>query len=99
MSISKAKPRTGTDKITEDSHDFVADDVHFDAEHMYVHLTNGETISAPLSRFPRLQHATPEQRNKWRLSSRGTALHWEEIDEDISIPLLKVDSDELLHYR
>jgi hypothetical protein len=37
----------------------------------------------PLAWFPRLLHATSEQRDQVRLSSRG--LHWEVLDEDISI--------------
>jgi len=35
--------------------------------------------------FPRLLHATPEERSNWRLIGRGHGIHWEDIDEDISV--------------
>ncbi len=40
-------------------------------------------MPAPLAWFPRLHKATPEQRERYELSAYG--LHWEELDEDISI--------------
>lgn len=63
----------------------VATDVRFDDERMYVRLADEREISVPLKWFPLLLHATPEQRNQWKLIIRGTGLHWEEIDEDISV--------------
>ena len=50
-----------------------------------VELSDGRTISAPLAWFPRLLHATKEERNNWRLIGRGQGIHWEDIDEDISV--------------
>lgn len=50
-----------------------------------VDLADGRTISVPLAWYPRLQYATPEERNRWRLIGKGHGIHWEEIDEDISI--------------
>ena len=50
-----------------------------------VDLSDGRTISVPLTWFPRLVYATPEQRENWRLIGRGLGIHWEDIDEDISI--------------
>jgi hypothetical protein len=32
-----------------------------------------------------LVHATPEGRKRWRLIGSGTGIHWEDIDEDVSI--------------
>ncbi|OIP14563.1 MAG: hypothetical protein AUK53_05165 [Betaproteobacteria bacterium CG2_30_59_46] len=49
-----------------------------------VDLVDGRTISVPLAWFPRLQYATREERNRWRLIGKGQGIHWEEIDEDIS---------------
>jgi hypothetical protein len=43
---------------------------------------------APLAWFPRLRKATKAQRDKWRLIGRGIGIHWEEIDEDISVEAL-----------
>lgn len=32
--------------------------------------------------------ATPAQRAKWRLIGRGVGIHWDDIDEDISVKRL-----------
>jgi len=50
-----------------------------------VHLVDGREISVPLDWFPRLHHATDEQRQQWELIGQGVGLHWEAIDEDISV--------------
>jgi hypothetical protein len=50
-----------------------------------VDLSDGRTISVPLAWFPRLMHSEPEERNNWRLIGRGHGIHWEDIDEDISV--------------
>jgi hypothetical protein len=57
--------------------------VHFDPDSMWVNLADGRIIGVPLAWFPRLLRATAEQREQVRISSRG--LHWEALDEDISI--------------
>ena len=57
--------------------------VHFDADSMWVSLTDGRVVGVPLAWFPRLLHATGAQRERVRISPRG--LHWEALDEDISI--------------
>lgn len=57
--------------------------VRFDADSMWVELSDGRVIGVPLAWFPRLLHATASARRKVRLSSRG--LHWEQLDEDISV--------------
>ena len=57
--------------------------MHFDPDSMWVDLSDGRIIGVPLAWFPRLLHATAEQREQLRISSRG--LHWEALDEDISI--------------
>jgi hypothetical protein len=60
--------------------------VSFDQESMWVELTDGRTLGIPLARFPRLLHATPAQRKRVELNRAG--LHWDEIDEDISVAAL-----------
>jgi hypothetical protein len=50
-----------------------------------VYLSDGRSISAPLAWFPRLLHTTGQERKNWRLIGRGQGLHWEDLDEDISI--------------
>lgn len=50
-----------------------------------VELADGRTIAAPLAWYPRLAHATAEERAGWRLLGGGRGIHWPAIDEDISI--------------
>ncbi|MBI2970620.1 MAG: DUF2442 domain-containing protein [Gammaproteobacteria bacterium] len=50
-----------------------------------VELSDGRTITVPLSWYPRLDHATPAERAKWELIGSGHGIHWPEIDEDISV--------------
>lgn len=50
-----------------------------------VELTDGRIISVPLAWFPRLVRATPKERTHWRLIGKGQGIHWEGIDEDISV--------------
>ncbi|EGF32954.1 hypothetical protein IMCC9480_1565 [Oxalobacteraceae bacterium IMCC9480] len=50
---------------------------------MWLALSDGRTLGVPLAWFPRLLHATPEQRQQCELSVNG--IHWEALDEDISI--------------
>lgn len=52
---------------------------------LFVDLSDGRTISVPLEWYPRLLHATLAERNHWRLIGKGHGIHWEKIDEDISI--------------
>ena len=57
--------------------------VRFDENSMWVDLADGRIIAVPLAWFPRLLHATVKQREQVEISHSG--LHWEELDEDISI--------------
>jgi hypothetical protein len=50
-----------------------------------VDLSDGRTISVPLAWFPRLTYATPSEQNNWRLVGKGYGIHWEELDEDVSV--------------
>jgi hypothetical protein len=54
-------------------------------ESVTVELDDGRTISVPVAWYPRLLHATPEERNNWRLIAKGDGIHWPDLDEDISI--------------
>jgi hypothetical protein len=66
----------------------LAVDVSCSAHTLSVTLTDGRTISTPLAWFPRLVEATPDQRAEWELIGGGIGIHWEAIDEDISIASL-----------
>lgn len=57
--------------------------VDFDDDQMWVRLEDGRTLGVPLAWFPRLLHGAPEARREVSISPSG--LHWEELDEDISI--------------
>jgi hypothetical protein len=62
-----------------------AESVTVTEDTLSVDLSDGRTISVPLTWFPRLVHATPEERSHWRLIGKGQGIHWEDIDEDISV--------------
>lgn len=50
-----------------------------------VELADGRTLSVPLAWYPRLAYATPDERNQWRMVGRGIGIHWQALDEDISV--------------
>lgn len=55
---------------------------------LVIYLVDGRVLSVPLGWFPRLQHATAEQLSNYRLIGRGAGIHWETVDEDVSVPQL-----------
>jgi Protein of unknown function (DUF2442) len=59
-------------------------DVRCDEHSLIVDLMDGRTISVPLAWYPRLMHATLEQRARWEKCGGGYGIHWPEIDEDLS---------------
>jgi len=59
--------------------------VSFPSESITVEFTDGRLIAVPLCYFPRLQAASPAERNQWQLIGRGLGVHWEPVDEDLSI--------------
>ncbi len=63
----------------------LAKSVSFDETSMWVELADGRKLAIPLAYFPRLLHATPSQRGRYEISGGGIGLHWDEIDEDISV--------------
>jgi Protein of unknown function (DUF2442) len=65
-------------------------DVKCTDDELIVTLVDGRRVSAPLAWFPRLLNATSKQRANWRLIGRGVGIHWDEIDEDISVRSLLV---------
>jgi hypothetical protein len=71
--------------------------VRFDDNSLWVDLDDGRVVGVPLAWFPRLLAATPEQRAGFELSPRG--IHWEALDEDISIDGLLAGHGDLTHAR
>ena len=59
--------------------------VAFEGDALVARFINGSKISVDLNRYPRLQQATPVQRKKWRLIGKGLGVHWENLDEDLSV--------------
>ncbi len=59
-------------------------DVCFTDDAISVDLFDGRTITVPLAWYPRLLHATPEQRKNWKFAGAGYGIHWPDIDEDLS---------------
>jgi len=74
MSISTVEievPLARKVKVTEDG--------------LSVDLSDGRSICVPLAWYPRLQYGTAAQRAKWRLIGKGTGIHWQDLDEDVSV--------------
>lgn len=64
-------PKIQTIEITDDT--------------LSVDLSDGRTISVPLAWYPRLLHGSVEERNSWRLIGSGNGIHWNQLDEDVSV--------------
>lgn len=62
--------------------------VWFDDSSMWISLVDGRILAVPKMWFPNLNHATDEQLEKYEISGGGVGLHWDELDEDISVPNL-----------
>ena len=62
-----------------------AENVTMTEDTLSVEMSDGRTISVPLAWFPRLVHATPAERSTWRLIGASQGIHWEAIDEDVSV--------------
>ncbi len=59
--------------------------IRFDDATLWVDLQDGRTVGVPIAWFPRLRNATPQQRAACEISGSGLGLHWEALDEDISV--------------
>jgi hypothetical protein len=66
----------------------LATSVSFTVDSIQVVLADGREIAAPLEWFPTLRDATNEQRRQWRLIGGGIGIHWDLIDEDVSVESL-----------
>ena len=72
-----------------------AKSVRFDENNIWVELSDGRTLGIPLAWFPRLLNAKPDQLQKFELSFAG--IHWEELDEDISVEGLLAGRGDVTH--
>jgi hypothetical protein len=71
LRVEQAEARAQHVKVTPDT--------------LTVDLIDGRTISVPLAWFPRLLHGSTTERNNWRFIARGEGIHWNDLDEDISV--------------
>ncbi len=65
-----------------------ATNVAFTDTKMIIFIEDGRELSIPLEWFASLRNATSEQLNNWRLIGKGEGIHWEDLDEDISVECL-----------
>jgi hypothetical protein len=80
--------RNGMSILKTKTTEAFATDVWFDADMMRIRLLDGREIGVPLEWFPNLRDADEAKRKNWRLIGKGTGIHWEELDEDISVNAL-----------
>lgn len=52
---------------------------------IFIELTDGRQIGFPAARFKLLHDASEDQLKQVALRANGTALRWEDLDEDISV--------------
>jgi len=71
--------------LTLEINDLSAVDVRVTADTLAVTLSDGRMVAAPLAWFPRLMAGTPRERSAWRLIGGGEGIHWEHLDEDVSV--------------
>ncbi len=55
------------------------------SETLSVDLTDGRVISAPLSWYPTLLHASARERKNWRRCGAGAGIHWPALDYHLSV--------------
>ncbi|PJZ48789.1 DUF2442 domain-containing protein [Leptospira saintgironsiae] len=76
-----------------------AQKIWFDEDNLWISLYDGRTLSVPLAYFPRLRKASKEQLQKFEISGGGIGLHWDDIDEDISVPGLLLGNGDLTQHN
>jgi hypothetical protein len=68
-----------------DMNSAIATNVVVTDDSLIVDLEDGPTIAVPIVWYPRMLHASREERNNWRFVGRGEGIHWPELDEDLGI--------------
>ncbi|BDA77630.1 hypothetical protein LPTSP3_g05600 [Leptospira kobayashii] len=76
-----------------------AQKIWFDENNLWISLFDGRTLSVPLAYFPRLRKANSEQLHKFEISGGGVGLHWDDLDEDISVPGLLLGNGDLSQHQ
>ena len=57
----------------------------FDRGKIFIELQDGREVGVPLTHYPRLAHAGPEDLAYWEMDDEGTAIHWPRLDEDLTV--------------
>ena len=65
--------------------DPLATQIEVTDEKLIVNLIDGRSLIIPLSWYPRLLHATKEERENWEILGDGYAIAWDDLDEYIGI--------------
>lgn len=52
---------------------------------VFIELTDGRQIGFPAARFKLLSTASDQQLQQVKLRANGTAMRWDDLDEDISV--------------
>lgn len=73
MSFLKSERQPAATKVT------------FTDSAMTVALTDGRTVSIPLSWFDSLATATRNQLEDYQIIGDGEGIHWPQLDEDLSV--------------
>jgi len=60
-------------------------EVEVSEDELSVVLADGRRIAVPLTWFPRLLNASPDERSKFEILGGGAGIHWPQIDEDLSV--------------
>ena len=76
-----------------------ASKIWFDNENLWVLLRDGRQLSVPLAYFPRLLKATPKKRTQYEISGGGTGIHWDKLDEDVSVAGLLLGHGDMTGFR
>jgi hypothetical protein len=71
-------------------------DVIVNDELLGFHLEDGRFISVPISFYPTLALATPEERKRFEVN--GSSVYWRELDADIGVDGLLAGAREHHHY-
>jgi hypothetical protein len=83
--ISKSSRKRGMTTLVIDESSLRAVRAQLTDEALVVDLVDGRSVSVPLVWYPRLLRASMKERQQFRLIGSGEGIHWELLDEDISV--------------
>ncbi len=65
--------------------DTLAVEVQFTKDMICLTLSDGREVRTPLEFYPVLAKATEAQLNNFRFIGDGSGIHWNDLDEDLSV--------------